>query len=191
MQLPLFREDVKISEVLIVIEPPKEIVEYIALLKKEISEEFGDFTSRYSTAHVTVNDFLVADERMKPVLSAIEKHISEFKAFSIRLNGFSSFENGNTIFVNVEVPDSYNSLIDEFEILRQEVVKTKKKNFYNSRTPHITIANQLANSSFKELKKRFSPIHFNHEFSVEKLVILKRDKNLGKFEHIGDINLKN
>jgi len=93
--------------------------------------------------------------------------------------------------VNVEVPDSYNSLIDEFEILRQEVVKTKKKNFYNSRTPHITIANQLANSSFKELKKRFSPIHFNHEFSVEKLVILKRDKNLGKFEHIGDINLKN
>ena len=190
-QLPLFSEDLKLSEVLIVIEPPREIADYIALLKKEIYDEFGDFTSRFSKAHITVNDFLVMDDRMNPVLNAIEKHISEFRSFSIRLNGFSTFDNGNTLFVNVESSESYNDLLNEFEILRNEVVKAKKKNFYSSAKPHITIANQLQNSAFQELKKRFQPIHFNHEFMVEKLVVLSRNKNLGKFEHIWDINLKN
>jgi 2'-5' RNA ligase len=190
-QLPLFSEDLKLSEILIVIEPPGEIAEYIALLKKEIYDEFGDYTSRFSKAHITVNDFRVLDDRMNPTLNAIEKHISEISSFIIQLNGFSSFDSGKTLFVNVESSESYNHLINEFEIVRSEVVKAKKKNFYISTRPHITIANQMNNSAFKELKKRFHPLHFNHEFKVEKLAVLRKNINLGKFDHIRDINLKN
>jgi 2'-5' RNA ligase len=187
MQLPLFLEDVKVSEVLILIEPPKEITEYVTLLKKEIREEFGEFKSSGSKAHILVNDFLIMEERLDPTLSVIEKHLSKFNSFRLQLNGFSSFGNSNTVFINIEASDAFNHLIDEFEILRQEVIKTKK--FSHTKSPHITIASKLNKQAFKELRRRFEPLHFNHEFEVDKLAVLRFDKEQNKYEHLRDIKL--
>lgn len=189
VQLPLFENDAMINDILVLISLPDEVSEYVSMLKKEIFTDFGDFESRTSKAHITVNNFLIAEKRMPPVFNEIRKSLSELNSFTLKLNGFSTFQNSQTLFINVEQSEGFNNLIVEFEELRKRVIKTKR--FKHSKTPHVTIAKKVRLNTFKELKRKYIPLHFNHEFEVGSLTVLKYNLREKKYDHYSEINLKN
>ncbi len=189
IQLPLFTEDIRVNEFLILIEPPKNVIDYVSILKKELKEEFGSFKSEKSKAHITVSNFLVTQKRMDHVLSKIERRISLFSTFEMRLQDFRTFDSGNTFYIGVEPSHTYNSIINEFKALKKEVVKTAK--FYSSTTPHLTIARKLDSNVFIQIQQRYLEKPFRYTFDVQKLTVLTRSQSNQKYEIYCHINLQN
>ncbi|WP_421774612.1 2'-5' RNA ligase family protein [Gracilimonas sp.] len=189
VQLPLFTEEIRVNEFLILIEPPKNVNDYVSILKKELKDEFGSFKSDKSKAHITVSNFLVTQKRMDDVLSKIQRRVSLFSTFEMRLQDFKIFESGNTFYIGVEPSHSYNSMINEFKALKKEVVKTAK--FYSSTTPHLTIARKLDSDVFKQIRERFLEKPFYYTFDVKRLIVLTRSSAKESYEFYSYINLQN
>lgn len=189
IQLPLFKDEVKVNECLILIEPPRNVVDYVSILKRELQDEYGDFLSGNSRAHITIRNFLVAENRIDKVISTIGKKLSLFPKFEMQLKGFSTFDVGRTFFIGVEESKSFKYLAKEFETIKKEVVKTTK--FYNSNTPHVTIARKLTTKAFKKIKEKYISKPFYYTFDVERLIVLKRNDSKKKYEFHSYINLKN
>ena len=189
IQLPLFAEHVRVNEFLILIEPPKNVVDYVSIMKREIRDEFGAFMSSNSKAHITVSNFVVTQKRMDAVLSKIEKRISRFPKFEIRLQDFKVFDTGNTFYIGVESSHTFNCIISEFKSIKYEVVKTTK--FYSSKTPHLTIARNLNSKMFKQIKERYMEKPFYYTFDTNKLTVLKRSHSKEKYQFHSYINLQN
>ena len=189
VQLPLFKEDIKVYGFLILIEPPKNVIDYVSIMKREIRDEFGSFESENSKAHITVSNFVVTQKRMDEVLSGINRRISRFSSFELRLQNFRTFESGNTFYIGVDQSHSFNCLINEFTSIKKEVVKTTR--FFISDTPHLTIARKLNPKAIGELKKRYLEKPFYYTFDVKRLTVLTRSNSKEKYEFYSYINLQN
>lgn len=189
IQLPLFKDEVKVSECLILIEPPRNVVDYVSILKKELQDEYGKFLSGDSKAHITISNFLVSDNRTDKVLSTIDKRLSLFPKFELQLKGFSTFDTGRTFYIGVEQSRAFAYLTNEFESIKKEVVKTTK--FYSSKTAHVTIARKLSPQAFNHIKDKYISKPFYYTFDVERLIVLKRNSTKVKYEFHSYINLKN
>ncbi|MCP9292754.1 2'-5' RNA ligase family protein [Gracilimonas sediminicola] len=189
IQLPLFTEDIRVNEFLILIEPPKNVTDYVSILKKELKEEFGSFKSGKSKAHITVSNFLVTQKRMDDVLAKVQRRVSLFSTFEMRLQDFRVFESGNTFYIGVQPSHTFNSLISEFKSIKKEVVKTTK--FYSSETPHLTIGRNFNTKVFRQIKDRYLEKPFFYTFDVRKLTVLTRSNSKENYELYSHINLQN
>ncbi|MGN8226512.1 2'-5' RNA ligase family protein [Gracilimonas sp. BCB1] len=189
VQLPLFTEDLRVNEFLILIEPPKNVADYVTILKKELKEEFGSFKSEKSRAYITVSNFLVTQKRMDEVLAKVQTRVSLFSSFELKLQSFKIFESGNTFYIGVEPSHPFNTMINEFKSIKKEVVKTTK--FYSGTTPHLPIARNLDSRVLRQIKYRYLQKPFYYTFDVKKLTVLTRSHKNEKYELYSQINLQN
>jgi 2'-5' RNA ligase len=189
VQLPLFTEDIKVKDFFILIEPPKNVIDYVSILKKELKEDFGLFDSEKVKAHITVSNFLVTQKRMDDVLAKIQRIVSLFSTFEMRLQDFKVFESGNTFYIGVQPSYTFNSLTNEFQSIKKEVVKTTK--FYNNEPPHLTIARNFNTKVFSQIKDRYLEKPFYYTFDVKKLTLFTRSNAKENYEFYSQINLQN
>lgn len=189
IQLPLFTEDIRVNEFLILIEPPKNVIDYVTILKRELKEEFGSFRSEKSEINITVSNFMVTQKRMDHVLSEIQRRVSLLSAFEMRLQDFKVFEPENTLYIGVKPSYTFKTLVNEFRLLKKEVVKTTK--FFSSETPHLTIGRKLDQRIFDQIKQRYLEKPFYYTFDVRRLKVLTRSSAKEKYEVYSHIQLQN
>ncbi len=169
-QLPIFGSHLKINQFLTIISPPEEIIEYVHALKEDLARQYGDFESRNSIAHITLNSFLIADSRSPFVLSAIMRRLSNFGTFRLEIRDFDFFNDTQKVFLNVNPSVDFDRMVGEYDELNRNFIKTKK--FTASKRPHITIGKKLNPHSFDEIRESFSNMTFNYEFPVDRLEVL-------------------
>ncbi len=189
LQPPLFKEDLDIRTILIVINPPKKISDHVRMLKDEIAARHGTFDSYYSTPHITVTNFQIMEYRVENVLPEVFERASQINPFEMVISGFSSFmkPNKNTFYMKT-FSSSYHELVPKaFKAIKKEIVKTTK--FYVVSKPHLTIAKGLSDDLFRKIRQEYGSKTFSDLFEVQSLTVLKYMWRDQKYQKVGEIEL--
>jgi len=156
------------QDYLIVLSPPGNIVNRVKQLKDFSYHKIGEFESRYSKAHITIQPW----PRKKPVwieplIPKLVRDLQSLPPVVLDINGFGFFDQQvyQTIYAKL---NSTPATKVWFKLLRK---------FFNTPAfePHITIARNLPNEDFKKLWPFFKGLKWNEPFKVEQLTILKRE----------------
>ena len=173
LQLPLFTEDLKVVECLILIKPPQNVIDYIAIVRNEIESEYGKFPSHWSESYITLSNLLIIPDRIETALSNVTDRLSRFYSFEISLNGFSVLEERNTLFIDMEPSYAFRALTDEFAQIKKDVLKNTK--LYHSQHPPLTIARKMNSWVIQKLKKKYVGKPFHYVFDAKKKYYLSKN----------------
>lgn len=185
--MDLLQQNTKPFIFLIVISPPKDIVDYANKLKSEFHQEFGPYDGQYSKPHITICNFLLLEERQEKVLSAFQYGLAQIEPFLLELHDFNSFEKSNVIYLAVNDPPGLKSLRKQLSLMSQEL--WLKKNFSLSDKPHLTIARKLTSRTFALAKSAYQSKSYQNAFLVERLKVLRYDPGKRRYFDIGDLIL--
>lgn len=152
---------------LLVLSPPKSIVDHVRIDKRYSEKLIGNFESLNSKAHLTMsNYFLKNTYEVEPLIPHLQYKMSMLPSITLNINGYNYFETGNkrTIYASPTI-DSDAELW--FEQMRDHVKS-------NSITPHITIAKNISEEQFEILWSMFKDRKWIESFHIDRLTILKR-----------------
>lgn len=184
----LFKQESRLCEFLLILSLPKNIEQQVTIYKEEFEVLFGSFRSRHSIPHITVCDFLLFEHRAFDTFSLFKKRFERMPSFDVHINGFSAFQESKTIYLDVEKTSSYNDLLTEVDLTRK--VLRLRKNYFQSNSPHITVAKNLSNEVFRKGKEVFLKRGFTSQIEVKSLEVLKFDLIHRRYDHYGSIPLK-
>jgi len=156
------------QDYLIVLSPPESIISGVKKLKDFSFNKIGDYESRYSKAHITVQPW----PRKKPVwieplIPKLVRDLQSMPPAILDINGFDFFDQQETATIYAKLNATPLTKI-WFKLLRR---------FFNTQPfePHITIARSIPSETFKELWPYFKNLQWNERFKIEKLTILRRE----------------
>lgn len=153
---------------LILLTPPDSIVNNVKKLKEQSFLTIGEYDSRYSKAHITVQPWpRKRPVWIEPLLPKLERDLQNLPPLVMDINGFDFFDQQEfqTIYAKVS---STSATKLWFKLLRR---------FFNTPPfePHMTIARNLPNADFKQLWPHFKSRNWNGRFSIDRLTILRRE----------------
>jgi 2'-5' RNA ligase len=156
------------QDYLIILSPPENISQHVRHLKEKCAGVIGEFESRHSRAHVSVQSW----SRKKPVwveplIPKLERDLQTLPPLTLEINGFGVFDQQEfqTIYAKF---NSTPATKVWFKLLRK---------FFSTPPfePHITIARSIELDDFKMLWPHFKNQPFNARFTVDKLTVLRRE----------------
>jgi 2'-5' RNA ligase len=153
---------------LIMLSPPDSIISGVKKLKDFSFSRIGEYQSRYSKAHITVQPW----PRKKPVwieplIPKLVRDLQTLPPVILDINGFGFFDQQETATIYAKLTSTP---------LTKIWFKTLRRFFSNENSePHITIARNLPKETFKELWPYFKNLQWNEQFKVDKLTILRRE----------------
>ncbi len=156
------------QDYLIILSPPESICKSIKKLKDFSAGVVGDYDSRYSTAHITIQ--LWPGKRpvwIEPLLPKLERELQSLPPLVAEINRFDFFnhKDTHTIYAGLNLNAQTNIW---FKHLRKFFNKAKFE-------PHITIARSIPHADFIKLWPHFKGKQWNEQFKIDKLTVLKRE----------------
>jgi len=153
---------------LIVLSPPESIISGVKKLKDFSYNKIGEYESRYSKAHISIQSW----PRKKPVwieplIPKLVRDLQSLPPVVLNINGFDFFDQQEFQTIYAKLNSTPLTKV-WFKLLRK---------FFNTKPfePHITIARSLPNDDFKKLWPCFKNLHWNEQLKVDKLTILRRE----------------
>jgi len=153
---------------LVVISPPKEIRNAIAVIKKDWDEtaNIGE-RNLQSIGHITLTDRLTDDANFS---ETVRELLKGHQKFSVRLHGIDVFDHQpkKTVFLKIENPDPIISLMQSLKSA--------------TKSPHLSLAKTLQPETFEKLKNQINDFEFDTEWVCEEIIVLKKlmsEKHLG------------
>lgn len=156
------------QDYLLVLTPSDSVCKRVKRLKDDSAAIIGDYDSRYSKAHISIQQW----PRKKPVwidtlMPKLERELLTLPPLITGINGFDFFhhEENPTIYARLEQSPATTIWFKQL------------KRFFSggSFIPHVTIARSLPSTSFKKLWPYVSKQEWNEEFKIDKLTILRRE----------------
>jgi len=153
---------------LVVISPPKEIRNAIAVIKKDWHEtaNIGE-RNLQSIGHITLTDRLTDDADFS---ETVRELLKGHQKFSVRLHGVDVFDHRpkKTILLKIENPHPIISLMQSLKSA--------------AKSPHLSLAKNLLPETFNVLKSEIDNFSFDTEWVCEEIIVLKKlmsEKHLG------------
>lgn len=184
----LFKQESRLCEFLTIISPSADVKKKVSQFKAEFGGLFGSFNSQLSIAHVTVCDFLLFEHRTYDAFSLFKSRLEKFYPFELNIRGFGAFPGSNTIHLEVGKSPGYQFLLNEVDITRQML--RLRKNYFQSNTPHITVAKNISSEIFTDAKEIFLPREYSDSFTVTGLDVLKFDFITRRYQLFGHLPFK-
>ncbi|TWR31230.1 2'-5' RNA ligase family protein [Mucilaginibacter pallidiroseus] len=158
------------NDYLVLLSPPTAIKNEIDRYKRATARLIGDYKSRYSPAHISV-DTMPRQKPfyIEPVIDRLEYKIARMPPVLLHLDGFAFFEHLHgkmTVYASLKNTPSTDSW---FTLLAKEL--GIKKAF----TPHITIARDITGEQFNLLWPVIRHKKLAEPFWINELTICKRD----------------
>lgn len=123
----------------IVFHPPLEIIEQVEVLKSDLGSAIGWFPSRNSKAHITIQEFMVDESKLKLIVKQLERCCNSLQPTTLKFNAFDHFNNG--AFYIKPAMESATILT----ALMKQIQKTvPTPNTHRGTNPHLTIARRLS-----------------------------------------------
>ncbi len=153
---------------LIVLTPAESIISDVKDLKNFSAAMIGDFESRHSKAHISVQYWpRKKPEWIDPLLPKLERDLQTLSPVVLDINGFDFFDEqyNPTIYARI----NYNLSVEAW-------FKQLRKYFNKSDAiPHITIVKSIPNTTFNKLWPHFKNREWNRQMKIDKLTILRRE----------------
>jgi len=179
MQKELFPSEVYVKyELSFMISPPAHISNYVRKQKKLTRAMVGNFRSVYFPAHISLGKLLTRDDQISKRIDFARRALKGQGAFPIYFNGFDSFPESNTLFVNIANPEP---IVQVFQSLF----------FGTPPVPHMTIAESLSDEQFYRAWKHFHNKLYSDYFICDHILVLGRPlDSMGRWEKMNRILLK-
>jgi len=170
-----FQTDCDLWEYLLVAQPNEEVNEKV-LVEKDFFRSNYEFVVK-TKPHITIANFL-SKELMEETLGRWIQNICNLHtSFNVTLNNFSGFP-PHTIYVRVQDPQPLKKLAAALKILDGFIQSNDCPPLYLVTKPHVTIAEALPERIYNEAVKEYAQRSFHASFTVEKLLLLKRDASM-------------
>lgn len=167
---------------MIVLSPSENIVNRVKKLKGFSFNKIGEHENYNSKANIVIQYWPRKKPLwVEPLIPKLEREIQLLPAAILDINGFNFFNRQGNKTVYAKLKSS--PLVDVwFKQLRKYFNKPAFE-------PHITIAESITDDAFNALWPSFKNLHWEEQFSVDKLIILKReaigyDRNYKVFKEI-------
>ncbi|BAU54682.1 2'-5' RNA ligase family protein [Mucilaginibacter gotjawali] len=153
---------------LILLTPPASIINNVKKLKEQSFSMIGEYESRHSKAHITVQPWpRKRPVWIEPLLPKLERDLQTLPPLVMDINGFDFFDQQEFQTIYAKLTSTPATKL-WFKLLRR---------FFNTSPfePHITITRNIPHHNFKQLWPRFKTLPWNERFSIDKLTILRRE----------------
>jgi 2'-5' RNA ligase len=182
-QLTLFPET--LYEYHVLLSPGDAIIDDVDALKQQLHEmiTLQDY-NLHALAHVTLMKLEGYDSMN--LAAQIKAAVAGVKRFTVKLNGYDYFKNGNerTLYLKIEDPapiDNLAALIKPGsrrkpkKVIRQISILDKpgQKPKAPTISPHVTIARNIAEADYERITD-FTPFDYQGEWLCERIMIRRR-----------------
>jgi 2'-5' RNA ligase len=151
-----------------VLSPSEGIIENVRKLKDFSYKRIGDFESRYSKAHITIqNWYRQKPVWIEPLIPKLERDLQSLPPVDLKINGFDHFadHDRSTIYACLN-PD---------QLTKIWFIQLRKFFGKPDFVPYITIAKSISKDAFNKLWPHFKDTDYGDQFKVDKLTILRRE----------------
>lgn len=166
------------GEYKIMLHPGDKIAEAVVGFKHLLSGQCGSFKALNSIPHITLASFQLDTEREDLLIKYLDKFTSSLTPFRVSVNDFGFFDavsNQGVAFLSIQNKEPIVQLQTNLNVVLKIDVRVQKKHLLRTTVPHITIGRGLNNDKLNKSKELFSDKKFAADFSVDKLVLLKRN----------------
>lgn len=168
-----FMPGYRISEYLLVLNPPDDLWQKIMKIKNEFADKYKNEVAKRTKPHIALINWLsleLIEDRVQQRLQAISKGITPFK---VELKDYGSFPS-HTIFINVISKVPIQSLIKEMKQAQKLMTLNRENKPHFIETPHISICRKLKPWQYEEGWLEYSHGHFTGRFIADHMLLLKR-----------------
>ncbi|MCG3166603.1 MAG: RNA 2',3'-cyclic phosphodiesterase [Bacteroidia bacterium] len=172
------QEEGHFTEYKVMLHPGEKIAEAVIGFKKILAEQCGSFKALHSVPHITLASFFLDTEREDLLLKYLDKFTASLTPFRVSINDFGFFDavsNQGVAFLSIQNKEPIVQLQTNLNVVLKIDVRVQKKHLMRTAVPHITIGRGLNDEKLNKSKELFSDKKFASDFSVDKLVLLKRN----------------
>jgi 2'-5' RNA ligase len=178
-----------IKEYLLVVNPEQDVWQQVMDEKTSFFNEYREVDALHGKPHITLANFLAKEEMEETLLRWMHRIISTKKAFTVSLNNYGGFPNANTIYLRVQDHQPFKQLAKELKVIDQLVKDNGLPKAHLISTPHMTIAKRIDPFVYEKAMLDYSQKEFHAEFTVNELVLLKRNHQFDKCKQVNVFRL--
>jgi len=175
--------EMNLWEYMLLANPSEEVHKKVMAEKKYFEDRYETEIATKTLPHITVVNLLAKEIMEDTICRWIQSVCNQEYSFTVALNNFSGFPS-HAIFIRVQNPQPFNHLCNRLKVL-DDLLKTNGcPPLQLASKPHMTIALRLTEEIYNEAVKEYAQRLFYEVFTVDKLVLLKRDSRYKKWQHV-------
>ena len=175
--------EMNLWEYMLLANPNEEVHQKVMAEKKYFEDRYETEIATKTLPHITIANFLAKDIMEDTICRWLQGICSQEYSFTVALNNFSGFPT-NAIFIRVQNPQPFKLLSNRLKVLDDLLKANECPPLQLVTKPHLTIARRLPEEVYNEAIKEYAQRTFHEVFTVDKLVLLKRDSRYKKWEHV-------
>jgi 2'-5' RNA ligase len=177
-------------EYLLVINPVAEVYGQVMEEKQQFYNTYKEKAAIKTKPHITVANFLAKEEMEGTIIRYMHRILGAQKTFDVMLNNYSGFP-PHTIYIRVQQPEPFKQLADALRAVDNYVRSNGYPAAHLITKPHVTIARRLHNNIYSKAMTDYSQKIFNASFTVNELVLLKRQNQFDACQQVTVFKLAN
>lgn len=163
-----------IFEYVLLITIPKDVVEKIELVRKEIQEKYNIQQPETGIPAIALVRFTARETIENKITRQIEYIAAQEKPFKVHFKNFGSYPM-HAIYINIENQYKILQLITKLKNIRL-LMKASGESPHFMQDPQIMLVGRLANEQYIEVMQEYQNKEFTDSFNVHTLTLLKRSK---------------
>jgi 2'-5' RNA ligase len=182
-QLYLDWHEMNLWEYLLLANPDEAVNEKPIVEKKYFEDKYEAEIATKTLPHITIANFLAKEILEDRIGRLLQNICNQQYSFTVGLNNFSGFPT-HAIFLRVQNPQPFKRLGDRLQTLDELLQVNECPPLQLSSKPHLVIARQLDEEIYNVAIKEYAAREFHEQFTVDKLVLLRRDSRYKKWQHV-------
>jgi len=160
-------------EYLLVASPDAAVMEQVIAEKDFFSAHFNKRIAARTKPHITIANFMAAEEMEPAVIRYMHRVISAHTSFKVTLDQYGAFR-PHTIYIRVQDHQPFHELARGLKAVDQFMQGYGCAKMKLVDHPHMTVARRLDPITYRDAISVYAQKTFNASFEVKELLLLKR-----------------
>lgn len=175
--------EINLSEYMLLANPSEEVHQKVMVEKKYFEDQYETEIATKTLPHITIANFLSKEIMEETLCRWLQSVCNQQHSFTVALNNFSGFPT-NAVFIRVQNPQSFRYLANGLKVIDNLLQTNGCPPLQLVNKPHMSIARKLTEEIYNEAIREYAQRSFHALFTVDKLVLLKRDSRYKKWSHV-------
>jgi 2'-5' RNA ligase len=176
-------------EYLLVVHPNEETFNQLKAEKEIFSSEYNASIAKKTLPHITVANFLAKETMEETLIKWMHKIISSQQSFDVMINNFSGFPSSKTVYARIQNHEPFKQLATSLKTINSYINDNGFPNAKLINHPHLSIARSLQQNVYEKAVMDYSRKTFNASFTVNELILLKRQNQFDKCKQVSVFRL--
>lgn len=176
-------------EYLLVAQPDATVYAQVMAEKQFFTAQFEAPVAVKTKPHITIADFMAMEPMEETIIRWMHRVISTKKSFRVTLDEFGAFR-PHTIYLKIRDHQPFQQIAGELKVIDQYVKSYGCPSVQLVTNPHLTIARQLAETTYRRAAAVYAAKSFHASFDVTELLLLRRQHPFDSCKQINVFSLQ-